>query len=201
MRPATRNLPSLAQPWGRYIEEQIDQSHRNLDAYERDARALSAANGGIMDRQASQVRQIDGASMVVVTVEPFSRVIASIPVGGTPQYAYSPIVSAPMPSGGTANSCRLIVNFDVNDNTDTTIADRGELFLRMNSQYSKDPRTWGPGGSGLLPYVGARSSMMLSTEQTTNYEAQFCMRIASYSVSGIVTFSNVRFTYIFYGAI
>lgn len=201
MRPQPSDLPPLSQPWGRYIEDLNGEASRLLDNYEQGAKAQAAANGGIMDRLAGQVRSLDTALVSVVTVEDFSLPVASIPVGGTPQYLYSPSVSAAMPRGASANSCRLIVNFTITDNTDTTIADRGELFLRLNGQYAKDPRTWGPGGSGLISYNGARSSMMLSTEQTTNYDAQFCMRIASYNVSGVVTFSNVRFTYVFYGAI
>lgn len=201
MRPKPSNLPPMSQQWGRYIEDLNRDTHKLLDDYEKDAAAQGRANGGIMDRLSGQVKAFDGATMTTIAVESFTRVVPPTPVGGTPQYAFSPVVSAPMPTGAVANSCRLIVNFDITDDKDTTIADRGELFLRLNGQYAKDPRTWGPGGSGLITYVGARSAMMLSTEQTTSYDAQFCMRIASYGVSGNVTFSNVRFTYIFYGAI
>lgn len=201
MRPPPSNLPPLSEPWARYVQDQADEADRKLDDYELGISSQSSTNGGIMQRMGAQIKSFDAAAITIVTVDNFSRTVPPTPIGDTPQYAFSPIVSASMPTGGVANSCRLIVNFDVTDDKDTTIADRGELFVRLNTQYGKDPRTAGPVGAGLIPYVGARSSMMLSTEQTTSYDAQFCMRVASYNISGVLTFSNVKFTYIFYGAI
>lgn len=186
-------------PWGRWVLDQLDEADRKIDAFELASSGQSGVQGATFDNIARQISTIQAGNTVTRDVPDFSQFAPAPAVGGTPNYIYSPSISVSTPTPRGAKACRVVMNFTVTDNADTTVADRGELFSRVSTTFGKDQRTWGPGGSTLVPYVGARSAMTIDPTERTSYDAQFCMRIANYGVSATVTFSNIRFTYIFYG--
>lgn len=199
MRSPEMLLPPASMPWGRWLTDKLDDTEREIDAFETANSGQSKVQNATLDGIANQIRGLRAGTTIVRDVAPFSQFCPAVAVGSTPNFAYSPSVTTSTPTPRGAKSCRVIFNFTVTDDADTTIADRGMLFTRINGTYGLDQRTWGPGGSTLVPYVGARSAMTIDPNARSEYTAQFCMRIPNYGVSGNVTFSDIKFTYIFYG--
>lgn len=199
MRDPEMLLAPASMPWGRWLTDQLDEAERNIEAFGLASKGQSGVQNATLDGIASQIRGLQAGTTTVRELAPFSQFCPAVTVGATPNFVYSPSITASTPTPRGAKSCRVIFNFTVTDDADTTIADRGMLFTRINQTYGLDQRTWGPGGSTLVTYVGARSAMTIDPTERTDYTTQFCMRIPNYGVSGTVTFSDIRFTYIFYG--
>lgn len=201
MRNPDMLLAPGSMPWGRWMVEKLDNADRLIDNFELASQGQGGSQIASIDGMASQIRQLQAGTTIERTVPDFSAFAPAPAVGGVPNYIYSPSITVSTPTPRGAKACRVVMNFTVTDNADTTVADRGELFTRVSTTFGKDQRTWGPGGSTLVTYVGSRSAMTIDPTERASYDAQFCMRIANYGVSATVTFSDIKFTYIFYGEI
>mgnify|MGYP003403997377 FL=1 len=156
MRGPDANLPSLTQPWGRWVDSSIAESELAVERFAQSGASISDVGLSMASNIGSRIRTIDSRRVDVFQVADFTRSFPSVPFGTVlMRVADSPIIYFNSPKAGVAT---IIVNCESDEGNTAT------LLIRVNGEDIGNGNTFRYSGTMKTAYGNSIASAAVDAE-------------------------------------